>query len=181
MKVGFIHCQLKGCKNITKDLYKEEYGAYCFLHTKYISPFQYLEISMSNRIASPGSPVSSRRIPLSSMIETENFEKNEPIVNSLKPVSSSKYKIPSPKSKSVYIPKMECGICKDLYEQTNVMECGHLICPNDLKDLRSPYCPFCNQEMRGPFVTEEVMQIIQDKYKQDIAEKGNKYKEGDED
>ncbi len=179
MKVGFIHCQLKGCKNITKDIYKEEYGAFCFLHTKYISPFRDLEFSISKRIDSPGSPVSSRRTPLSSMIETENFENPNPIYTT--PVNSSRYKVPSPKSKSVYIPKMECGICKDLYEQTNAMTCGHLICPNDLKDLRSPYCPFCNQEMQGPFVTEEVMQTIQDKYKQDIAEKGNKYEEGDED
>jgi hypothetical protein len=173
MKVGFIHCQLKGCKNITKDNYKQEYGTYCFLHTKYVSPFR--DFSIESSI----SPVSPRRTPLSPRREILSFE--NPVIElpfeAPKPVTPSRYKVPSPKSKSLYIPKIECGICKDLYEQTNAMNCGHLICPEDLKELRSPYCPFCGIYMEGPFVTEEAMQIIQDKYKQDIAEKGDKYEE----
>ena len=173
MKVGFMHCQLKGCKNITKDNYKEEYGAYCFLHTKYTSLFR--DFSPKSSI----SPVSPRRTPLSPGREVLIFE--NPILEfpfeTPKSVTPSRYKVPSPKSKSVYIPKIECGICKDLYEQTNVMKCGHLICPEDLKQLRNPYCPFCGIYMEGPFITEEIIQIVQDKYKQDIAEKGDKYEE----
>jgi hypothetical protein len=182
MKVGFIHCQLKGCKNITKNIYKEEYGAYCFLHTKYVNTFDFdlsdTSNSKSRSAFSISSPVSSRRTPISPTREFTVFDDSEE--TPLRTVSSSKYKVPSPKSKSVYIPKTECGICKDLYEQTNVMKCGHLICENDLKELRSPYCPFCGQYMEGPFVSEEIMQIIEDKYKQDIREEGIKYEDDEE-
>ena len=169
MKVVFTHCQLKGCKNITQTIFKEEYGAFCFLHSKYTHPFGDEEPEQK----SP-SPVSPRRTPFSSTIA--DLSETSPEM-----VSSSKYKVPSPSRKSIVIPKIECAICKDFYEQTNVMNCGHLICNECLQELRSPYCPFCGEYMEGDFITKEIMQIIQDKYKQDMNEEGEKYEEGDTD
>jgi hypothetical protein len=173
MKVVFTHCQLKGCKNITQNIFKEEYGAFCFLHSKYTHPFGDEEFEQKSPSA-----VSTRRTPLSptrTTIFVDTFEEVPEMV------SSSRYKVPSPSRKSIVIPKIECGICKDVYEQTNVMNCGHLICNECLQELRSPYCPFCDEYMEGPFITEEIMQIIEDKYKQDLNETGEKYEEGDTD
>jgi hypothetical protein len=173
MKLVFTHCQLKGCKNITQKTFKEEYGAFCFLHSKYTHQFGYEEIEQK----SP-SPVSPRRTPLSPTIETTIYDTFEA---ALEMVSSSRYKVPSPSRKSIVIPKIECGICKDFYEQTNVMKCGHLVCSQCLQELRSPYCHFCGEYMEGPFITEEIMRMIEDKYKQDLNENGEKYEEGDTD
>jgi len=173
MKVVFTHCQLKGCKNITQKIFKEEYGAFCFLHSKYTHPFGYEEPEQK----SP-SPVSPRRTPLS---PTRTANIIDIFAANPEMVSSSRYKVPSPSRKSVIVPKIECAICKDFYEQTNVMKCGHLICSQCLQELRSPYCPFCGEYMEGPFITEDIMQIIQDKYKQDLNEIGEKYEEGDAD
>jgi hypothetical protein len=172
MKVVFTHCQLKGCKNITQNIFKEEYGAFCFLHSKYTHPFGQKELEEKSL-----SPVSPRRTPLS---PTKTIDVYDTFEASPEIVSSSRYKVPSPSRKSIIIPKIECGICKDFYEQTNVMKCGHLICGQCLQELRSPYCPFCGEYMEGPFITKEIMQTIEDKYKQDLNENGEKYEE-DED
>ena len=169
MKVVFIHCQLKGCKNITQNIFKEEYGSFCFLHSKYTHPFIYEEPELKD-----ASPLSSRRTPLSPSRENIFFNT---VDSSPEIVSSSRYKVPSPSRKSKDVPKIECAICKDFYDQTNVMKCGHLICKQCLQELRSPYCPFCGEYMEGPFITEEIMQMIQDKYKQDLNEMGEKYEE----
>jgi hypothetical protein len=173
MKVVFTHCQLRGCKNITQNRFKEEYGAFCFLHSKYTHPFGYEEPEQKTP-----SPVSPRRTPLS---PTRTASTYETIEENPELVSSSRYKVPSPSRKSLSISqKIECAICKDFYNQTNVMKCGHLICGECLQELRSPYCPFCGEYMEGPFITEEIMRMIQDKYKQDINEKGEKYEEDNE-
>lgn len=171
MKVVFTHCQLKGCKNITQNRFKKEYGAFCFLHSKYTHPFGYKESEEKG-----ASPLSSRRTPLSPSLDSifYNDEDSSPEI-----VSSSRYKAPSPSRKSNITPQIECAICKDFYDQPNVMKCGHLICKQCLQELRSPYCPFCEEYMEGPFITEEIMQMIQDKYKQDLNEMGEKYEEGD--
>jgi hypothetical protein len=176
MKVVFTHCQLKGCKNITQNNFKEDYGAYCFLHSKYTHQFGYEEFE--EKSPSKFSSISPRRTPLSPTRIATTYDTFEETLDS---VSSSRYKVPSPSRKAIVIPKIECGICKDFYEQTNVMKCGHLICKECLQELRSPYCPFCGEYMEGPFITEEIMQMIQDKYKQDLNQKGEKYEEGDAD
>jgi hypothetical protein len=59
MDVTFVHCESYGCKNITSDLYKEKFGAYCFEHTSKVkAPFG--TKSQFNSL----SPISPRRIVL---------------------------------------------------------------------------------------------------------------------
>jgi len=171
MNVTFVKCESFGCKNLTSDLYKKLYGAYCFEHTSKVNkPAGFLDKPKTlspispRRTVTPGSPIRSPNVSAGSPEVTfENYEYKPMKVSSPRRMPVS----PSRKS-SVYIPKTECCICKDLYEENKIMKCGHLICPECLEGrVREPYCDFCGEPLDGPFVTPEVLQKIEDKYKMD--------------
>lgn len=66
MDVTFVHCEAYGCKNITSDLYKEKYGAYCFEHTSKVKP-PFGTKSQFHTL----SPISPRRIVLTEKAKEE--------------------------------------------------------------------------------------------------------------
>lgn len=246
MNVTFVHCEVYGCKNITSDLYKEKFGAYCFEHTSNIkAPF-----GKQTKFKSL-SPISPRRISLikESSVNSEEIlpkivkdidfspkksknkskivkkstsayksvfktkkslilplpgEENKELDYSspedkeesvhllsgqntipyISPgtnltfenyqgspviVESIKTSIPSPKSNSKFVKKVECCYCMDPYDISKVMNCGHMICPQCLEGIvRNPFCEFCDKVLEGPFMTEKLSMIINIKYKQDL-------------
>jgi hypothetical protein len=159
MKVTFVQCQAYQCKNITTDLYKEKYGAYCFKHTGKTKKPQNIEVKDVKLSA-----VSPRRVQVQGLQTTvENYE-----YNPMK-VKSEKMKVPSPRRNLSFVPKTECGICKMKYDETDLMKCGHLVCSECLKEnVRTVYCPFCNEKMEGPCITEKVFENLQNKYLEDL-------------
>jgi hypothetical protein len=167
MNVTFVRCESFGCKNLTSDLYKKLYGSYCFEHcAKTNKPVGVLD---KPKLISPISP--RRTKPLDNNSKNtkspgttfENYEFKTPTV------PSTKFSPVSPKRSVSYVPKTECCICKNPYDETKVMKCGHLICPECLEGrVRKPYCDFCGEPLDGPFVTPEVLVKIEDKYKYDL-------------
>ena len=175
MNVTFVKCESFGCKNLTSDLYKKLYGAYCFEHTSKVNkPVGFLDKPKTlspispRRTVTAGSPTrfsgeNSGSVSLSPEVTFENYE-----YKPMKVSSPRRMPISPTRKSSVYIPKTECCICKDLYEENKIMKCGHLICPECLEGrVRKPYCDFCDEPLEGPFVTPEVFQKIEDKYKMD--------------
>jgi hypothetical protein len=83
MDVTFVHCEAYGCKNITSDLYKEKYGAYCFEHTSKVkAPFG-IETKFKSL-----SPISPRRIALTEKAK-ETIEDEEKIPRIVKSIHLS--------------------------------------------------------------------------------------------
>ncbi len=161
MKLTITKCNLKGCNNITTDILEKEFGSYCFLHSSYT----HKKNVKNENIIHVLSPTSSRQVVV------ENTEKVEYTNYNYKPleVSSRTYSVPSPSRKYNLVNKIECGLCKVMYPESNLMKCGHLVCEECLKGIvRSPYCPFCEVYMEGPYVTEEIMGLIETKYKEDL-------------
>jgi hypothetical protein len=168
MKLTITKCNLKGCNNITTDILEKEFGSYCFLHSSYTYDKFYHDkdafVSKSKLVLSP---TSSRQVVV------ENTEKVEYTNYNYKPleVSSRTYSVPSPSRKYNLVNKTECGLCKVMYPESNLMKCGHLVCEECLRGIvKSPYCPFCEVYMEGPYVTEEIMELIETKYKKNIEE-----------
>jgi hypothetical protein len=169
MEVTFVRCESFGCKNLTSDLYKKLYGAYCFEHcAKTNKPIGVLD---KPKLISPISPRRTKTLEVQTLkspgVEFENYE--------FKPASvpSAKFTPVSPKrispDKEFFVRKTECCICKNPYDETKTMKCGHLICPECLEGrIRTPYCDFCGEPLEGPFVTPEVLAKIEDKYKHDL-------------
>lgn len=172
MDVTLVRCESFGCINLTTDLYKKLYGAYCFEHcAKTNKPLGVLD---KPKLISPISPRRTKTLEVQALnkktkspgVSFENYE--------FKPVNvpSAKFTPVSPKRSSLdkefYTRKTECCICKNPYDETKIMKCGHLICPECLEGrVRKPYCDFCGEPLDGPFVTPEVLSKIEDKYKQD--------------
>jgi hypothetical protein len=191
MNVTFVKCESFGCKNLTSDLYKKLYGSYCFEHTSKVNkPVGFLDNPKTlspispRRTVGPGSPSRNSRIAggtlenssLSPEITFENYE-----YKPMKVSSPRRMPVSPPRKTPAYIPKTECCICKDLYEENKVMKCGHLICPECLEGrVREPYCDFCDEPLEGPFVTPEVLQKIEDKYKMDKEREIKKEPESEE-
>jgi hypothetical protein len=255
MNVVFVQCESYGCKNITSDLYKEKFGAYCFEHSskvkapfgdktkfKSLSPISPRRISLvknpsvnsddflpkivkdidfspkksktkskspkkslsSYKLASkkntslvlplPGEEVDdfgftspedkeeNVHLPLPSEEEQikspyispgmdltfENYESSPLIVESIKT------SVPSPRRNTKFVKKVDCCYCTDPYDISKVMNCGHMICPQCLEGIvRSPYCEFCGNLLEGPFITEKLSMIINNKYKQDLEKLSN--------
>jgi len=165
MNVTFVKCDSFKCKNLTSDLYKKLYGSYCFEHTAKVNkPAGVLEKPKNispispRRTVLPGSPLGNK----SPDITFENYEYKPAVAPSIK------FSPVSPKRTVSYIRKTECCICKNPYDETKIMKCGHLICPECLEGrVRTPFCDFCGEALEGPFVTPEVLAKIEDKYKQD--------------
>jgi hypothetical protein len=83
MDVTFVHCESYGCKNITSDLYKENFGAYCFEHSSKVkSPF-----GTKTKFSSL-SPISPRRIVLTEKAK-ESVELEEKIPRVIKSIHIS--------------------------------------------------------------------------------------------
>jgi hypothetical protein len=98
----------------------------------------------------------------------ENYQ-SSPIV-----VESIKTPVLSPRRNSKFIKKIECCYCTDPYDISKVMNCGHMICPQCLEGIvRSPYCEFCDNLLEGPFLTEKLSMIINNRYKQDLENLAN--------
>lgn len=60
-----------------------------------------------------------------------------------------------------------CCICGDReLSQKNWLTCGHVVCPDCLRLLVVNQCPVCRERLSGKIVTEEILQIIQDREKE---------------
>lgn len=190
MQRKVVRCESYGCKNLTNAIHKEVYGSYCFEHTSKVkapigfqnttkilspvSPRNFVIPLVSNHSKlKPSSPI---RSPLMES-KFENYTSSKMIQSKVSPV---KIRTPSPKRSKLpelnsdegivsFLPKIECGICLKPYDQNKIMKCGHFICPECLEGIvRSPYCYFCDELMEGPFITPEVIQILEDRYKEDL-------------
>jgi hypothetical protein len=154
-------CMYKDCNNLTTDSLSE-YGTYCFQHSQYTKePVKFKNESIR--------PLSSVTISLGSM--NKPFESSV-IYSSSKPerkVKSMTKKIPFLVDKN---DKMECCICDDEMNVENKMSCGHLVCDDCLDHIRTMKCPICKENMNGPLLTNEVIDEIMLKNREDLEERG---------
>jgi len=59
---------------------------------------------------------------------------------------------------------MNCCVC---YENSDRLDCGHVLCLKCIKKVRTDLCPVCREELKGNFVTSELLKSIRRKMKKD--------------
>ena len=164
--MGYTLCMANDCSNLTTDELSE-YGTYCFNHSNLTYEPQ------KNLVKSPKmyNQLTSVSFSLGNM--DKPFESIQAIKSSSthKKVKSQIRKIPSLVNENKY-DNMECCVCDTSYSISDKMDCGHLLCEECLEHIRSLKCPLCKAVISGPLLTEETVEEIEKRYREDIEERG---------
>jgi hypothetical protein len=159
----------RDCVNLTTNDFSE-YGTYCFQHSNLTNPpITFKELSFTTKLKPMTVSLGNLNKPFDSV---HIYSSSRPE----KKVRSSERKIPvvldSHKMIKMNYETMSCCVCENKDLITNKMKCGHLVCRECLGDIRHFTCPLCEEEMKGPLLTENVLEEIGVKYREDINERG---------
>jgi hypothetical protein len=171
--MGYTLCMVKECSNLTTDEFSE-YGTYCFEHSNLTnSPILTKNYQITSKLKSLTVSLGKLNKPFDSVY----------IYSSSKPerkVKSTERKIPvvldnSKRMKTTY-EKMDCCVCENKDFISNKMKCGHLVCLECLDHIRSFKCPLCQEEMEGILLTNNILEEIEVRYREDLDERGEEDK-----
>lgn len=169
--MNFTSCMVRECPNLTTGDFSE-YGTYCFQHSNLTnSPLLYKDVSIISKLKPITVSLGKMNKPFES-VHIYSSSKSE------RKVKSSEKKIPivldSHKNIKMNYETIKCCVCENRDLITNKMKCGHLVCLECLDHIRCLDCPLCEEELSGPLLTDDMINEIEIKYREDMNERGIK-------